>query len=183
MHNFFIRSRYFRQSHDSTIDWLVFYSLDIFESVARFKKYAPWNIFFTAGTKFIAWWFFNRVNDPADTVTLWQRCHSVVARSKMSCANVGFRRWDNVALRRYQDVATRLLQRCHNIKHWISRSFYYRLFWFLSLHRNEEGDQGRGGREIPGKDQGEETDHENLGNFANGYGYFFWTGVSFFRHM
>ena len=154
---FFNRSRYFRHSHDNVIDWLVFYSLDIFESVAKFKKYAPWNIFFTAGTKFIAWWFFNRVNDQADTVTLWQRCHNVAARSKMSCADVGFPRCDNVALRRYQDVATRLLQRCHNIKHW--------------------------GREIPGKDQGEETDHENLGNFANGYGYFFWTGVSFFRHM
>ena len=37
-------------------------------------------------------------------------------------------RCDNVALRCYQDVATTLLQRRHNIKHWISRPFYYGLF-------------------------------------------------------
>ena len=52
-----------------------------------------------------------------------------------SCAEAGFRRCDNVALRRYQDVTITLLQRRHNIKHWICRTFYYRLFWFLSLHR------------------------------------------------
>ena len=53
-----------------------------------------------------------------------------------SYADVGFRRCDNLALRRYQDVARTLLQRHHNIKHWISRPFYNRLFRFLSLHRN-----------------------------------------------
>ena len=53
-----------------------------------------------------------------------------------SCADVGFRRRDNVALLPYQDVATTLLQRRDNIKHWISRPFYYGLFWFLSLHQN-----------------------------------------------
>ena len=67
------------------------------------------------------------------------RCHNVVTTLLLtfsrcdtvkneSCADVGFRRCDNVALRRYQDVATTLLQRHHNIKHWISRPFYYRLF-------------------------------------------------------
>ena len=77
-----------------------------------------------------------------------QRCDNVVTTSLLtlsqscgmveneSCADVGFRRCDNVALQRYQDVATTLLQRRHNIKHWISRPFYYRVFWFLSLHRN-----------------------------------------------
>ena len=68
-------------------------------------------------------------------LALSQRC---VTTENESCADVGFRRCDNVALRRYQDVATILLQRRHNIKHWISRPFYYRLFWFLSLHRNWE---------------------------------------------
>ena len=32
-----------------------------------------------------------------------------------SCADVGFRRCDNIAPRRYQDVAPTLLQRCQNI--------------------------------------------------------------------
>ena len=45
-----------------------------------------------------------------------------------SCADVGFRRCDNVALRRYQEVRTMLLQRHHNIKYWIYMPFYYRLF-------------------------------------------------------
>ena len=41
-----------------------------------------------------------------------------------SCAEAGFRHCDNVALRRYQDVTITLLQRRHNIKHWICRPFY-----------------------------------------------------------
>ena len=45
-------------------------------------------------------------------LTLSQRCDTV---ENESCADVGFRRCDNVALRRYQDVATTLLQRRHNI--------------------------------------------------------------------
>ena len=67
------------------------------------------------------------------------RCHNVVTTLLLtfsrcdtvkneSCADVGFRRCDNVALRRYQEVATTLLQRRRNIKHWISRPFYYMLF-------------------------------------------------------
>ena len=76
-----------------------------------------------------------------------RRCENVVKTSLLTlsqrgtvenenCADVSFRRCDNVALRRYQEVAATLLQRRHNIKHWVSRPFYYRLFWFLSLHRN-----------------------------------------------
>ena len=54
---------------------------------------------------------------PAGTATLSQRCHNVVVDTveNESCADVGFRRCDNVALRRYQDVATTLLQRRHSI--------------------------------------------------------------------
>ena len=44
--------------------------------------------------------------------TLSQRCDTV---ENESCANIGFWRCDNVALRRYQDVATTLLQRRHNM--------------------------------------------------------------------
>ena len=67
-------------------------------------------------------------------LTLSQRCGTV---ENESCTDVSFRRCDNVALQRCQDVASTLLQRSHNIRHWIStRSFYYGLLWFLSLHRN-----------------------------------------------
>ena len=45
-------------------------------------------------------------------LTLSQRCDTV---ENESCADVGFRRSDNVALRRYQDVAITLLQCRHNI--------------------------------------------------------------------
>ena len=45
-------------------------------------------------------------------LTLSQRCGTV---ENESCADVGFQRCDNVTLQRYQDVATTLLQRCHNI--------------------------------------------------------------------
>ena len=47
-----------------------------------------------------------------------------------SCTEAGFQRCDSVAIRRYQDGTITLLQRRHNIKHWICRPFYYRLFWF-----------------------------------------------------
>ena len=68
-----------------------------------------------------------------------RRCENVVTTSLLtsqrsstveneSCAHVSFRRCDNVALQRCQDVATTLLQRRHNIKHWITRLFYYGLF-------------------------------------------------------
>ena len=66
-------------------------------------------------------------------LTLSQRCGTV---ENESCTDVSFRRCDNVALQRCQDVATTLLQRRHNIKHWISRPFYYGLFCFLLLQRN-----------------------------------------------
>ena len=56
---------------------------------------------------------------------LSQRCGTI---ENESCADVGFGRCDNVALRRYQDVAATLLQRRWNIEHWISSPFYYRLF-------------------------------------------------------
>ena len=68
----------------------------------------------------------------AGTVTLSQRCDTVESES---WADIGFRRCDNIALWRYQDAATKLLQRRDNIYHCISRPFYCRLFWFLSLHR------------------------------------------------
>ena len=58
-------------------------------------------------------------------LTLSQRCGTV---ENESCAVVGFRHFDNATLRRYQDVATTLLQRRDNIKGWISRLLYYRLF-------------------------------------------------------
>ena len=45
-------------------------------------------------------------------LTLSQRCDTV---ENESCADVGFRRCDNISLQRYQDVATTLLQRRHNI--------------------------------------------------------------------
>ena len=67
-------------------------------------------------------------------LTLSRRCGTV---ENESCTDVSFRRCDNVALQRYQDVASTLLQRHHSINHWIStRPFYYGLFWFLSLHQN-----------------------------------------------
>ena len=58
-------------------------------------------------------------------LTLSQRCGTV---ENESCTDVSFRRCDNVALQRCQDVASTLLQRRHNIKHWITRPFYYGLF-------------------------------------------------------
>ena len=48
-----------------------------------------------------------------------RRCDNVVKHrdtvNNESSAEVGFRRCDNVALRRYQNVATTLLQRRHNM--------------------------------------------------------------------
>ena len=59
-------------------------------------------------------------------LTLSQRCGMV---ENESCTDVSLRRCDKVALQRCQDVAAKLLQRRHNIKHWIiTRSFYYGLF-------------------------------------------------------
>ena len=66
-------------------------------------------------------------------LTLSQRCGTV---ENKSCADVSFSRCDNFPLRGCQDVDIKLLQRRHNIKHWISRPSYYRLFWFLSHHQN-----------------------------------------------
>ena len=43
------------------------------------------------------------------------RCHNVVTVENESWAYVGFRHCDNVVLRRYQDVASTLLQCRHNI--------------------------------------------------------------------
>ena len=66
-------------------------------------------------------------------LTLSQRCGTV---ENESYTDVSFQRCDNVALQRCQDVASTLLQRRHNIKHWITSPFYYGLFCFLSLQRN-----------------------------------------------
>ena len=75
-----------------------------------------------------------------ETQLAQRRCHNVVKTSLLtlsqrcgmveneSCTDVSFRRCDNVALQRCQDVASTLLQRRHNIKHWITRPFYYGLF-------------------------------------------------------
>ena len=61
------------------------------------------------------------------------RCHNIVARSKMRIVPRSVS--DNVTTS-LSDVIKALLQRRHNIKHWISRPFYERLFYFLSLHRS-----------------------------------------------
>ena len=61
------------------------------------------------------------------------RCHNVVARSKMRVVPTSV---SNVVTTLLSNVIKTLLKHRHNIKHWISRPFYYRLFWFLSLHRN-----------------------------------------------
>ena len=45
-------------------------------------------------------------------LTLPQRCDTV---KNESCVDVGFLRCGNVALRRYQDIVTTLLQRHHDI--------------------------------------------------------------------
>ena len=66
-------------------------------------------------------------------LTLSQRCGTV---ENDSCTDVSFQRYDNVPLQRCQDVASTLLQRHRNIKHGITRPFYYGLFWFLSFHQN-----------------------------------------------
>ena len=69
-----------------------------------------------------------------------RRCENVVTTSLLtfsqrsgmakneSCTAVSLRHCDNVTHQRCQDVATTLLQRCHNIKYWIPRPFYYGLF-------------------------------------------------------
>ena len=69
---------------------------------------------------------------PAGTAALWQRCHNVVVNvvtmlwhENESCGDVGLRRCENPAFWRCQDVAKTLLQRRHNIKHLVSRPFYY----------------------------------------------------------
>ena len=54
-----------------------------------------------------------------------------------SCTDVSFRHCDNVTHQRCQDVATTLLQRCHNIKHSIPRPYYYGLFSFVYFHSSK----------------------------------------------
>ena len=77
--------------------------------------------------QFCKCWVYKECLVPAGTTTLTlsQRCGTV---ENESCTGVSFRRYDNVALQRCQDVALTLLQRRHNIKHWITRPFYYGLF-------------------------------------------------------
>ena len=61
------------------------------------------------------------------------RYHNVVVRSKMRVVSTSV---SNVVTTSLSDVAKTLPKRRRNIKHWISRPFYYRLFWFLCRHRN-----------------------------------------------
>ena len=61
------------------------------------------------------------------------RCHNVVARSKMRMVPTSV---SDVVTMSLSDVVKTLLQRRHNIKHWITRSFYHWAFWFLYLDRN-----------------------------------------------
>ena len=104
---------------------------DIVSTKNRLEKYYKGNKFF----------FINNSNIDASSQLAQRRCDNVVTTSLLtlsqrcgtveneSCADVSFRRCDNVALQRCQDVASTLLQRRHNIKHWIStRPFYYGLF-------------------------------------------------------
>ena len=74
-------------------------------------------------------------NDVATTLSQ-RRCWRFGTVENEICADVRFRRCNNVPLRRCKDVATTLLQRRHNIKYWISRPLYYGLFRSLSFHRN-----------------------------------------------
>ena len=70
------------------------------------------------------------VNFSTETQLAQRRCHVVTTSlltlsccgtvENESCTDVSFRRCVNVALQRCQDVASALLQRRHNIKHWIS---------------------------------------------------------------
>ena len=65
-------------------------------------------------------------------LTLWQ-CFGLVKNE--SCADVSFRRCDNVALRRYQDVATTLLQ-YYNIKHLRPATLLKKELWYRCLPVN-----------------------------------------------
>ena len=60
-------------------------------------------------------------------------CHNVVAWSKMKAGATSISNNGKMSL---SDVATTLSQRHHNIKHLVSRPFYYRQSWFLSCHQN-----------------------------------------------
>ena len=53
-----------------------------------------------------------------------------------SCGDLILQRCKSVAFLRCLDVTITLPQRRHNIKHLVSRSFYYKQSWFLSRHRN-----------------------------------------------
>ena len=113
------------------------------------KKNFVYVLFLFTSVRVFEKWLFFVVVRIAITQLAERRCDNVVTTSLLtlsqlcgtveneSCTDVSFRRCGYVALQRCQDVASTLLQRRHNIKHWIStRPFYYGLFWFLSLHRN-----------------------------------------------
>ena len=59
------------------------------------------------------------------------RCNNVVAWSKMRVVATSVSDFVTTML---SDAATTLLQRRHNIKHMVSRPFYYGQFWFFSRH-------------------------------------------------
>ena len=81
---------------------------------------------------------------PAGIATLWQHCHNVVVGvvttlwhgQKWELCRHRFPTWwqrhSPTLSRRYNNVAATSPQHMQ----WISGPFYYRLFWFLSLHRN-----------------------------------------------
>ena len=84
----------------------------------------------------------NLSNNPAGTATLSQGCHNVVV-------DVVTTLWHGRIWKLYrrqfptlwQRRSPTLSRRCLNVattlpQHWITRPFYYGLFWFLSLHRN-----------------------------------------------
>ena len=60
-------------------------------------------------------------------------CHNIMGHSKMRVVPKSV---SDVAITSLFDVIKKFSQRRHNIKHSISRPFYYRLSWFLSLHQN-----------------------------------------------
>ena len=64
-------------------------------------------------------------NVVVDVVTLWHGRKWVVPTSVSDIVTTSL-----------SNFVKRLLQRRHNIKHWITRPFYHGLFWFLFLHRN-----------------------------------------------
>ena len=76
---------------------------------------------------------------PAGTATLWQCCHNVFVDVVTTLWHG--RKWELCRCRfltLWQRRSPTLWRRCHNVAATSPQhlAFYYRLFWFLSLHRN-----------------------------------------------